>query len=101
MCDRDQPVVRSQWLLAALQGPEGVEERRLRDVLGVGLVPQDAEGVAVDVGRMAAVEPLEGPVHVRLLPQKGRHVKCDTRNGGNLRAAEGSMPGARNRAAVS
>ena len=47
--DLDQPVVRRVRALAALERAVGVEEGRLGDVLGVGLVVEDGEGVAVDV----------------------------------------------------
>ncbi len=46
--DLDQPVVRAMRALAALERAVGVEERRLGDVLGVGLVVEDRERVAVD-----------------------------------------------------
>ncbi len=60
--DRDQPVVRLLRALAALERPIGVEERRLRDVLGVGRVGEHRERVLVDVARAPAVELLEGAV---------------------------------------
>src|SRR5439155_12381824 len=40
MGDGDEPVLGRAWLLAALEGAVGVEERRLRDVLRVGLVAE-------------------------------------------------------------
>ncbi len=57
--DRDQPVLGLLRALAALEGAIGVEERRLGDVLGVRLVPEHDEGVAVHVARVLAVEPLK------------------------------------------
>ena len=58
--DLDQPVVRAVRSLAALEGAVGAEERRLRDVFGVGLVVQDRERVAVDGMDVPLVELLEG-----------------------------------------
>ena len=58
--DRDQPVRRLPWPLAALEGAEGVDERGLRHVLGVGMVAEDGVGIAIHLCRMAAVEVVEG-----------------------------------------
>src|SRR5207237_5003660 len=55
----NQSLLRPDRLLAAPLRAVGVEEGRLRDVLGVGRVAEDGERVAVDVARVAAVEPLE------------------------------------------
>jgi len=60
--DGDQPVLGRARPLALLHRAERVEEGRLRDVLGVGLVAQDDERVAVDVAGVLAVEPLERAV---------------------------------------
>src|SRR5207237_7098331 len=57
--DRDQPVLRCARALAALEGAVGVEEGRLRDVLGAGLGAQDDERVAGDVLGALVIEPLE------------------------------------------
>ena len=54
--DRDQPVRRLARLLAALERAQGVDERRLGDVLGVGAVAEDGVDVAVDLGRVGAVQ---------------------------------------------
>jgi hypothetical protein len=45
--------------LTALERAVRVEEGRLGDVLRVGLVVQDGEGVAVDGVHVLRVEPLE------------------------------------------
>src|SRR5438046_1016713 len=55
-----------------------VEERRLRHVLRVGLVAEDAERVAVDVGGVPLVQALEGAVQARLPRQERRHARVDT-----------------------
>jgi hypothetical protein len=60
--DRDQPVLRRPRLLAVLDRPVGVQERRLRDVFGVRLVAQDDQRVAIHVAGVLSVELLEGPV---------------------------------------
>ena len=60
--DLDQPVVRAIRALAALERAVGAEERRLGDVLRVGLVVQDRERVAVDGMDVPLVELLEGAV---------------------------------------
>ena len=54
--DRDQPVRRLARPLASLQRAQRVDERRLRDVLGVGPVSEDGVDVAVDLRRVGAVE---------------------------------------------
>src|SRR3954471_9904948 len=69
--DRDQPVLRRARPLALLHRPVGVQEGRLRDVLGVRLVAQDDQRVPVDVAGMPAVEPLEGAVRAES-PSKHR-----------------------------
>jgi hypothetical protein len=60
--DLDQPVVRRVRALATLVGAVGVEEGRLGDVLGVGLVVEDGQGVAVDRVDVIAIKPFEGAV---------------------------------------
>jgi hypothetical protein len=60
--DLDQPVVRCVRSLAALERSIGVEEGRLGDVLGVGLVLKNGERVAVDRVDVPAVEAFEGGV---------------------------------------
>jgi hypothetical protein len=75
--DRDQPVERRARVLTALERPEGVHERRLGDVFGVGAVAQDAVGVPVDVRPVPAVQPLEGAVHARPRRLQGRHALLD------------------------
>ncbi len=60
--DLDQPVLRLERLLAALERPVGVQERRLRDVLGVGRIPEERKGVVVDVLDVASIEPFEGKI---------------------------------------
>ena len=71
--DRDQPVLRGARALALLHRAVGVEEGRLRDVLGVGLVAQDDERVAIDVAGVLAIEPLEGAVRAEALRENGCH----------------------------
>ena len=56
----------------------GVQEGRLRDVLGVGRVPHDSQGVAIDVTDVSSVDPLERAVRARSLRQQGRHALVDT-----------------------
>src|SRR5262249_37842339 len=85
--DRDQPVLRLLGPLATLERAEGVHERRLRDVLGVGLVSHDREGVAVDVPDVLSIEPLEAPVRAWSLRQQRRHVLVDTRATAFLRVS--------------
>ena len=72
--DRDQPVLRVPRALAPLVRAIGVQERRLRHVLGVRGLPQHRERVAVDVADVPPVDPLEGPVRTQLLRQKRRHI---------------------------
>ena len=54
--DREQPVGRLAWRLAALERSQRVHEGRLRDVLGVRVVAQDGVRVAVDVSDVLPVE---------------------------------------------
>ena len=54
--DRQQPVRRLSRLDALLERAVRVQERRLRDVLGVRVVPEDGERVAVDLGDVGAIE---------------------------------------------
>ena len=68
--DHDQPVRRLARSLAALERAQGVDERRLSDVLGVRAVAEDCVDVAVDLGRVLAVELIQlagrfGPGFVR------------------------------------
>src|SRR4051812_12011343 len=72
MGDLDQPVLRLLDLLPALERPIGVHEGRLRDVLGVGRIPQQCERVVVDVLDVTPIEVLERPI---------------PRYGGNLRGS--------------
>ena len=72
--DRDQPVLRLLGPLAALERAIRVQERRLGDVLRVGPVVDDGEGVAVDVACVAAVDALERTVGILPPRQHGRHV---------------------------
>ena len=60
--DLEQPVARELGPVAAPECPVGVEERRLRNVLRIGRIPQDREDVAVDVVDMTRVEALERAV---------------------------------------
>ena len=60
--DLDQPVVGCARALASLERAVRVEEGGLGGVLGVGLVLEDGQGVAVDGVDVLAVEPLEGAV---------------------------------------
>ena len=86
--DLEQPVARKLGPVAALEGPEGVEERRLRDVLRVGRVPQHGEDVAVDVVHVARVEALERTVGLRPGEECGvAHCPClmDASRTGSLR----------------
>ena len=68
--DLDQPVERRARVLTALERAVCVEERRLRDVLGVRAVAEHPVRVPVDVRRVPPIEALEGMVHAR----SGRHV---------------------------
>ena len=72
--DRDQPVLRVPRALASLVGAVGVQERRLRHVLGVGRLPQDRERVAIDVTDVLPVDALERAVRAQLLREEGRHT---------------------------
>ena len=78
--DRDQPVLRGARAFALLHRAVRVEEGRLRDVLGVGLVAQHDERVAVDVSRVLAVEPLEVAVRAETFGQNGGHPLRRCRN---------------------
>jgi hypothetical protein len=60
--DRDQPVLGVPRALAAFEGAIGVHEGRLGDILGVRLVAQDDQRVAIHVAGVLSVELLEGPV---------------------------------------
>jgi MFS family permease len=60
--DLQQPVARLLGLLTACERTEGAEKGRLCRVLGVGLVAQDGEHVAIDVVDVPAVETLERSV---------------------------------------
>jgi hypothetical protein len=73
--DLDQPVVRLDRTVAAAEGAVGAEEGGLRDVLGVGLVVEDRERVAVHVVDVALVEPLEGSIRVWTLDEEGGHAR--------------------------
>ena len=85
--DLDQPVVRLVRALAALEGAVGAEERLLGDVLGVGLVVEDRERVAVDGVDVLLVEPLEGAVSgARSLREDGGHGRLDGFGGFFLRS---------------
>src|SRR5439155_3372680 len=86
--DRDQPVLRGARALTALEGAVGVEEGRLGDVLGVGLVAQDDERVAVDVACVFLVQALEGAVRA-LARQNWRHALKDAAFAQFLHPAEG------------
>lgn len=66
--DRDQPVERCPRPVAALERAVRVDERDLHHVLGVRSVAEHAHGVAIDLGRVAAIEALEGA-----LRRQGRH----------------------------
>ena len=57
--DRDQPVLRRLRPVAVREGAVRVQERRLRDVLGIGRIAENCERVAIDVACMAPVEALE------------------------------------------
>jgi hypothetical protein len=54
--DGDEPVLGIPGPLSALDGAVGVHERGLRDVLGVGLVAEDDQRVAVDVACVLLVQ---------------------------------------------
>jgi hypothetical protein len=76
--DLDQPVVRGVRAFAALEGSVGAEEGRLGDVLCVGLVVEDGEGVAIDGVDVLLVEPLEGAVSsARALREEMGHRRLD------------------------
>lgn len=81
--DLDEPVERRARFLAALERAERVEERRLHDILRVRAVAEHPVGVAVDMRRVAPVEPVEGMVQAR----RSRHAHVDARFGENLRYA--------------
>ena len=51
--DRQEPVRRLARANALLERAVGVQERRLRDVLGVRVVSEDRERVAVDLAAVA------------------------------------------------
>ena len=63
--DHREPARRFLGDLASLECPEGVDERRLRDVLGVGVIAQDRVRVAVHVADVLAVELVENRVCAR------------------------------------
>jgi predicted MFS family arabinose efflux permease len=56
----EQPVAGLLRLLAAREGPEGAEERRLRRILGVRGIAQDCQHVPIDLVHVGSVEALEG-----------------------------------------
>ena len=85
--DLDQPVVRKVGALPAGEGAVGREERDLGDVLGVGLVVQDGQRVAIDRVHVLLVQPLEGAVCAgRSLREERRHVPVDAVSRQNLRS---------------
>ena len=57
--DRQQPVRRFPRSHAPLERAVGVQERRLRDVLGVGAVAEHRVRVPVDLGAVPAVEVID------------------------------------------
>jgi len=69
--DRDQPVSGRARALARTERAEGVQERRLGDVLRLVEVANEAERVPVHVGNVPLVQPLE--CAVRAFRQKRRH----------------------------
>ena len=88
--DLDQPVVRAMRALAALERAVGVEEGRLGDVLGVGLVVEDRERVAVDGVDVPSVELLEGALGGALgWREQGRHCWRDAFRRSFLRSGDG------------
>ncbi len=54
--DREQPVGGLAGPHALLEGSVRVQERRLRDVLGVGVVSEHGERVPVDLRHMRSIE---------------------------------------------
>jgi hypothetical protein len=85
--DLDQPVVRELGALAAAECAVGGEEGGLGDVLGVGLVVEDRQRIAVDRVHVLFVEPLEGAVCARWsLREEWCHVPGDAVSGRNLRS---------------
>src|SRR5206468_6212311 len=77
--DLDQPVVCALGALAALERAVGAHEGGLGDVLGVGLVVEDGQRVAVDSVHVLPVQPLEGAVDgTRSLREQGSHRCVDT-----------------------
>ena len=67
----------------------GVQEGRLRDVLGVRRIPHHGQGVAIDIADVSSVHPLEGAVRARSLRQQRRHALVDTRSAQILRPFRG------------
>jgi hypothetical protein len=70
--DRQQPVLGLPGLRPLCHRAVGVQERLLGDVLGVSVIADDREGVAVHRGHVAPVEPVEGRCS-RRAEQCGRH----------------------------
>ncbi len=58
--DRDQPVRRLPRPFPPFEGTEGVDERRLHDVLGIGMVAEDGVCIAVHLAGMAPIQVIEG-----------------------------------------
>ena len=65
LSDDDQPVAGTLWTLSLLICAVRIQERRLCNVLRVGGIGQHRDRVAVDVGDVPAVEPLERAVRSR------------------------------------
>ena len=72
--DREEPARRVPGVLAALECAERVHERRLRDVLCVGVVAEHGVRVAIDVADVPAVEVVERGVGARALFGRGHRV---------------------------
>ena len=60
--DRDQPVLGLPRPLASLERAISVQERRLRDVLGVRRIAEHRQRVAEDIARVTPVQALEGAI---------------------------------------
>src|SRR5207253_6488645 len=72
--NRDQPVLQLLRPLAALERAVGVQEGRLRRVLGLAGIAQHGERVAVHVAGVAPVDALERALLVATSSEDGRHV---------------------------
>jgi len=90
--EAEQPGADVARAVAASERAVCVDERALRDLLGLGRVAQHRERVPVDVGHPTAVETLECAVPAPDLRETRRHPRIDAAQAKNLLPAEEFAP---------